>query len=367
MPSQVYRLYRVDQVPQITGDTTPIVRDNGRPARFFGVAANGVFLMPAPAQPFIFEDANTGEFNWDWVFEPTNNQGGQMGQVSLDCASAHANAQGYHYHGNMFEFVETLVPDISTTTQIPETPLLVGWASDGFPVLYRFGPDEDGNMKEMFPSYQLRAGLRPGDGISEPCGPYTGKYTRDYEYVCGKGDLNECNGIHAEVTVTTSQGEETFDFYYVVTTDFPQIPRCMLGNVSTDFENNSAVLMGQDLDGDGFVGSYDCDDNNPDINPLAEEIEGNDIDENCDGELTSVLDLTSAGISIGPNPNAGTFWVETPTSNQYELQLIATSGQVLQHLTGSGEFIFQGIPVGVYFLNISSQGEYLGTGKIIVQ
>ncbi|MEO0788045.1 MAG: sulfatase-like hydrolase/transferase [Bacteroidota bacterium] len=367
MPSQVYRLYRVDQVPQITGDTTPIVRENGRPARYFGVAANGVFLMPAPAQPFIFEDANTGEFNWDWVFEPTNNQGGQMGQVSLDCASAHANAQGYHYHGNMFEFVETLVPDISTTTRIPETPLLVGWASDGFPVLYRFGPDEDGNMKEMLPSYQLRAGLRPGDGISEPCGPYTGKYTRDYEYVCGKGDLNECNGIHAEVTVTTPQGEETFDFYYVVTTDFPQIPRCMLGNVSTDFESNSAALMGQDLDGDGFIGSYDCDDNNPDINPLAEEIEGNDIDENCDGELTSVLDLTSAGISIGPNPNAGTFWVETPTSNQYELELIATSGQVLQHLTGSGEFIFQGIPVGVYFLNISSQGEYLGTGKIIVQ
>ncbi|MEL7376563.1 MAG: sulfatase-like hydrolase/transferase, partial [Bacteroidota bacterium] len=239
MPSQVYRLYRVDQVPQITGDTTPIVRENGRPARYFGVAANGVFMMPAPAQPFIFEDANTGEFNWDWVFEPTNNQGGQMGQVSLDCASAHANAQGYHYHGNMFEFVETLVPDISTTTQIPETPLLVGWASDGFPVLYRFGPDEDGNMKEMLPSYQLRAGLRPGDGISEPCGPYTGKYTRDYEYVCGKGDLNECNGIHAEVTVTTPQGEETFDFYYVVTTDFPQIPRCMLGNVSTDFESNS--------------------------------------------------------------------------------------------------------------------------------
>ncbi|MEO0626749.1 MAG: sulfatase-like hydrolase/transferase [Bacteroidota bacterium] len=367
MPSQVYRLYRVDQVPQITGDTTPIVRENGRPARYFGVAANGVFMMPAPAQPFIFEDANTGEFNWDWVFEPTNNQGGQMGQVSLDCASAHANAQGYHYHGNMFEFVETLVPDISTTTQIPETPLLVGWASDGFPVLYRFGPDEDGNMKEMLPSYQLRAGLRPGDGISEPCGPYTGKYTRDYEYVCGKGDLNECNGIHAEVTVTTPQGEETFDFYYVVTTDFPQIPRCMLGNVSTDFESNSAALMGQDLDGDGFIGSYDCDDNNPDINPLAEEIEGNDIDENCDGELTSVIDLTSAGINIGPNPNAGTFWVETPTSNQYELQLIATSGQVLQHLTGSGEFIFQGIPVGVYFLNFSSQGEFLGTSKIIVQ
>ena len=365
VPEPSYRLYRVDINPQFTGDTTPLVRDNGRPARFFGVAENGVILQPSPAQPFIFENPNTGEFNWDWVFEATNNQGPGMGQVSLDCASAHANSRGYHYHGNMFEYLETILPGSTITTDIPEEPIFIGWAADGFPVLYRFGPDEDGNMKEMLPSFQLRAGQRPGNGIEEPCGPFTGKYTRDYEYICGKGDLNECNGIEAEVTIATSQGEETFDFYYVITTTFPQIPRCLLGNVSLDFENNASTLAGQDLDGDGFVGSYDCNDNDPNINPLAEEIDGNDIDENCDGLLTSTYDLTEAGITVGPNPNRGAFWVETPLSQWYDLQLTNLNGQVIRQQQGNGRLRFQDIPAGVYLLSVHSDGKYLGTTKVI--
>ena len=63
-------------------------------------------MAPAPATPFIFENTQTGEFNWDWVFEPTNTQGDDRSLVALDCASAHTGPQGYHYHGNMFEYVE---------------------------------------------------------------------------------------------------------------------------------------------------------------------------------------------------------------------------------------------------------------------
>jgi len=42
----------------------------------------------------------------------------------------------------------------------------------------------------LLPSYQLKQGLRPGDNITAPCGAYTGKYTNDYEFICGKGDLD---------------------------------------------------------------------------------------------------------------------------------------------------------------------------------
>ena len=102
MPSQTYQDFRVDLDPELTGEITSILRDNGRPRLHFGIAMNGVIFAPAPAQPFIFENQNTGEFNWDWVFEPTNNQGSGAELVGLDCASAHTGPQGYNYHGNMF-------------------------------------------------------------------------------------------------------------------------------------------------------------------------------------------------------------------------------------------------------------------------
>ena len=82
----------------------------------------------------------------------------------------------------------------STVASLPEI-FQVGWAADGFPILYKFGPDENGVMKELQPSFQLKQGERPGDGIEAPCGPYTGKYTNDYEYVIGAGNLDEWNRI----------------------------------------------------------------------------------------------------------------------------------------------------------------------------
>ncbi|WP_397447448.1 sulfatase-like hydrolase/transferase [Polaribacter sp. R77954] len=370
IPEPYYRVYKFDLNPKLSGITTSLTRTNGRPVNFFGISLNGVYMMPAPATPFIFEDKNTGQYNWDWVFEPTTNIGDGRDFVALDCASAHVNPNsGYHYHGNMFEYVEQLTSGISTTETIPAELVQVGWAGDGFPILYRFGPDKEGNVKEMYPSFQLKSGLRPGDGISAPCGPYSGKYTNDFEYIAGKGDLDECNGIEAAVTLTTAQGEETFEYYYVVTQDFPQISRCMKGNFNDSFVSSAGGLNDVDADGDGFVSAFDCDDNNAAINPFATDNPATSVDESCGATLgTTEMTLDELGFYVNSNPNDGNFAVISTGYDEYQVALFSVDGKLIQSKKGFGVIDFNNIgSAGLYVLRIAQKGKLLGTTKVLVK
>jgi len=364
IPGQSYHYFRVESAPVLIDEITSIVRNNGRPARHLGVAHNGVILSPAPGTPFIYINKNTGEFNWDWVFEPTNNQGDDMNQVQLDCATAHTNGSGYHYHGEMFEYLETDSPGITSATALDE-PYQIGWASDGFPIIYKFGPNADGNIVELQPSYQLKSGERPGDGITAPCGPYTGKYTVDYEYVQGVGDLDECNGIEAEITLETALGTETFGYYYVVTSTFPQIGRCLKGNVSPDFENSAEDITGIDMDNDGFLAQFDCDDTDPTINPIAEEIPNNGVDEDCDGLdlTTSTHEIANATINIFPNPASDVIYIEVNASLSYRTTLFDSQGRQVLSFDNKDYIDVHAIPSGVYLLEF----EDLRSGEKVME
>ena len=225
--------------PTLAASATDILDANNRPSYDYGIGLNGVPIDPAPAEPFIFENPNTGEYNWDWVFEPNNNRTA----VGLDCNTAHLqptddNTKGLiHYHGDMVVYANSLLAGLGDGTTIPTNSVQIGWASDGFPIVYKYGPAASGSgVEKLSSSYRLKSGTRSGDGVTAPCGEYNGKYTNDYEFVDGIGDLDECNGISRSITLTTPAGRnETFNYFYVITDEFPIIGRCLSGTPDNDF------------------------------------------------------------------------------------------------------------------------------------
>ena len=213
--------YDIDLTPSMANSKTYLL--NNGPAYSFGILLNGVEVDPVAAEPWPHTKPVTNSHNWDWNLEAT------MVDIGLDCNTAHVQPTGkYHYHGVPKLYLESI-------TSNSNEMLHVGWAADGYPIYYAYGfssaDDNSSSVKMLSPSYQIKSGERPGDGDSAPCGLYTGVYSADYEYVEGLGDLDECNGREG---VTPEFPEGTY--YYVITNEFPGVPRCFVGTPSNDFK-----------------------------------------------------------------------------------------------------------------------------------
>ncbi|MCB0476950.1 MAG: YHYH protein [Crocinitomicaceae bacterium] len=179
--------------------------DKPRWAREPGIALNGVKFEPETAERFVCE---TGEVYKIEAFQDLVNLG-------LDFNNAHVQPTGaYHYHGVPSELIKVLDKG--------EDLILVGFAKDGFPMYY----SKSGKYK---PSYQLSEKNRTGDVCSyrnpknridknlnntQP----DGTFVSDWEYVKGKGDLDECNGI-----------EINGEYVYLITKEYPFVGRCLMG------------------------------------------------------------------------------------------------------------------------------------------
>ncbi len=177
----------------------------------FGVALNGVVFDPGAAEWWNNDRA--------WQYEPL---GGAI-NLGLDQSNAHVQPTGaYHYHGLPIALLQKLGGQQKMT--------FVGWAADGFPMYGPLAPTDaksaGSGLKTMKPSWRVKQGNRVGG----PGGKHDGTFVADYEYVAGTGDLDECNG---RIGVTPEFPNGTY--YYVLTSEFPFIPRYFKGTPSQSF------------------------------------------------------------------------------------------------------------------------------------
>jgi hypothetical protein len=199
--------FRIPVNPQVAEKPTAVRH------ALFGVAVNGVPFDPGTAE-FWNNDPRSG-----WVFEAKSG----FINLGIDEHNAHVQPNGaYHYHGLPNGLVAKLGGD-------GRKMLLLGYASDGFPIYSSFGlanpKDPNSPVKKLHASYRLKAGTRQGPG-----GKHDGRFVEDYEYVKGAGDLDECNGRFG-VTPEYPKGI----YHYHITGEFPYIPRLVKGTPDPSF------------------------------------------------------------------------------------------------------------------------------------
>ena len=198
--------FRVTAKPALAVRLSP---DNGAS---FGVALNGVPFEPGTAE-FWGNDRR-------WNYEAKSG----FINLGLDEHNAHVQPTGaYHYHGLPIGLIQKLGGSAKKMT-------MVGYAADGFPIYTNYGytdaKDTNSPIKKLSSSYKVKAGLRQGG----PGGNYDGKFTADYEYVKGAGDLDECNGRFG----ATPEYPEGI-YHYYITEEFPQLSRYWKGTPDASF------------------------------------------------------------------------------------------------------------------------------------
>lgn len=180
--------FKVTLNPVYIGSMTPVQQP--------GIALNGIVMEPGTAE-------REGDYNIEALQDTYN--------LGLDDSNAHVQPNGqYHYHGVPEGYLETVATD--------EDLVHVGYAADGFKMYH--------SLSHQYQSGWELIGVRADGSIPD------GTFTQDFEFT-GNGDLDECNGVFIDGT-----------YAYLLTDEFPYIPRCLNGTPDESFNKSDRGGVG---------------------------------------------------------------------------------------------------------------------------
>ncbi len=113
-----------------------------------------------------------------------------------------------------------------------------------------------------------------------------------------------------------------------------------------------------DEDNDSYAYYEECDDLNPDINPDAEEITDNGIDENCDGmdATTGIDDIVENTIIIYPNPGSDFIYFQRDNSDPIFISIYDITGKDIFTTTLTNNQVNVGhLNRGMYLIKMGDQ------------
>lgn len=160
-----------------------------------------------------------------------------------------------------------------------------------------------------------------------------------------------------EAEASTNIGTLAGDELYLVVATTPDVYNGFDNHYKYQYSIEVTPVDCTDCDDDGYDYLTDCDDNNATINPGAEDIPNNGIDEDCSGSDLSTLDVSdylNETFSIYPNPARTSINLKINNgSNNYTVKMHNILGSLVIQKKNATKLELNSIKSGVYFLTIT--------------